>query len=119
LRVVGFVGPSGTGKSHRAVWVARERGIDFIIDDGLLIRGPRLLQESQPKRKKTKIGSIKCALFTDDAHADDVKTAIRQYNPEGILILGTSDGMVESHSEASGASGSNRKGLYTPGGDGV
>jgi len=31
-----------------------ERGIDFIIDDGLLIRGPRLLQESQPKRKKQK-----------------------------------------------------------------
>jgi len=90
LRVVGFVGPSGTGKSHRAVWVARERGIDFIIDDGLLIRGAQIIAGKSAKKEKTKIGSIKCALFTDDAHADDVKTAIRQYNPEGILILGTS-----------------------------
>jgi len=96
LRVVGFVGPSGTGKSHRAVWVARERGIDFIIDDGLLIRGAQIIAGKSAKKEKTKIGSIKCALFTDDDHADDVKTDIRQYNPEGILILGTSDGMVEA-----------------------
>ncbi|HOM03725.1 MAG TPA: Asp23/Gls24 family envelope stress response protein [Acetivibrio sp.] len=96
MRVVGFVGPSGTGKSHRAVWVAREWGIDFIIDDGLLIRGAQIIAGTSAKKEKTKIGSIKCALFTDDEHANDVKTAIRQYNPEGILILGTSDGMVEA-----------------------
>jgi len=96
LRVVGFVGPSGTGKSHRAVWVARERGIDFIIDDGLLIRGAQIIAGTSAKKEKTKISSIKRALFTDDEHANDVKTAIRQYNPEGILILGTSDGMVEA-----------------------
>jgi len=53
LRVVGFVGPSGTGKSHR-LYGLPGRGNRFIIDDGLLIRGPRLLQESQPKRKKQK-----------------------------------------------------------------
>lgn len=96
MRVVAFVGPSGTGKSHRAVWVAREKGIDFIIDDGLLIRGAQIVAGTSAKKEKTKIGSIKCALFTDDGHADDVKTAVRQYNPKGILILGTSDGMVES-----------------------
>ncbi|HHV28404.1 Asp23/Gls24 family envelope stress response protein [Acetivibrio mesophilus] len=96
MRVVGFVGPSGTGKSHRAVWVARERGIDFIIDDGLLIRGAQIIAGTSAKKEKTKISSIKRALFTDDEHANDVKTAIRQYNPEGILILGTSDGMVEA-----------------------
>jgi len=54
LRVVGFVGPSGTGKSHRAVWVARERGIDFIIDDGLLIRGAQIIAGKSAKRKKQK-----------------------------------------------------------------
>ncbi|GAE89429.1 Asp23/Gls24 family envelope stress response protein [Acetivibrio straminisolvens] len=96
MRVVGFVGPSGTGKSHRAVWVARERGIDFIIDDGLLIRGAQIIAGTSAKKEKTKISSIKRALFTDDEHANDVKTAIRQYNPQGILILGTSDGMVEA-----------------------
>jgi len=96
LRVVGFIGPSGTGKSHRSVWVARERGIDYIIDDGLLIKGNQIIAGTSAKKEKTKIGSIKCALFTNDDHANDVKRAVRENNPEAILILGTSDGMVEA-----------------------
>ncbi len=96
MRVVGFIGPSGTGKSHRATWVARERGIEFIIDDGLLIRGNRIVAGKSAKRETTKIGSIKCALFNDQSHADDVKSAINLYKPAAILILGTSDGMVEN-----------------------
>lgn len=96
MRVVGFVGPSGTGKSHRASWVARERGIDFIIDDGLLIRGNRIVAGSSAKKEKTRIGSIKRALFTENSHADDLKRVVKLYEPEAILILGTSDGMVES-----------------------
>ncbi len=96
MRVVGFVGPSGTGKSHRSSWVARERGIEYIIDDGLLIKGNGVVAGSSAKREKTKIGSIKRALFTDDNHAEDIKRAVRLYNPESILILGTSDNMVET-----------------------
>ncbi len=96
MRVVGFVGPSGTGKSHRATWVARERGIDFIIDDGLLIRGSRIVAGHSAKRESTKIGSIKCALFHNDSHAEDVKKAIGLYKPGAILVLGTSEGMVDS-----------------------
>lgn len=96
MKVIGFVGPSGSGKSHRATWVARERGIDFIIDDGLLIRGTRIVAGSSAKKENTKIGSIKRALFTDDRHAEDVRKAVELYRPEAILILGTSDGMVEN-----------------------
>ena len=96
MRVVGIIGPSGTGKSHRSVWVARERGIDYIIDDGLLIKGNQIIAGTSAKKEKTKIGSIKCALFTNDDHANDVKRAVRENNPEAILILGTSDGMVEA-----------------------
>jgi len=96
LRVVGFIGPSGTGKSHRASWVAREQGIDFIIDDGLLIKGNSIISGVSAKRESTRIGSIKRALFTDKQHAQDVKDAIRKYSPDAILILGTSDEMVES-----------------------
>ncbi len=96
MKVVAFIGPSGTGKSHRATWVAREREIDFIIDDGLLIRGNRIVAGTSAKKERTKIGSIKRALFTDDAHAEDVKKAVRLYRPESILILGTSEGMVET-----------------------
>lgn len=96
MRVVGFIGPSGTGKSHRAAWVARERGIEFIIDDGLLIHGNRIVAGSSAKKEKTRIASIKRALFIDAAHAAEVKKTIKLYEPEAIIILGTSDGMVES-----------------------
>ena len=38
IKVYAFVGPSGTGKSYRAQMVASENDINFIIDDGLLIK---------------------------------------------------------------------------------
>lgn len=95
MRVVSFVGPSGTGKSHRASWVARERDIEFIIDDGLLIKVNQVIAGSSAKREKTRIGSIKRALFNDDAHVQEVKNAISLHTPKAILILGTSDQMVE------------------------
>jgi len=96
LRVVGFIGPSGTGKSHRSVWVARERDIECIIDDGILIKGARIIAGTSAKKEKTKIASIKRALFTDDAHANEVKRAFEIYKPESVLVLGTSDGMVDA-----------------------
>jgi uncharacterized alkaline shock family protein YloU len=96
LRIVGFIGTSGTGKSHRSAWVARENHLDFIIDDGLLIRGTEIIAGKSAKKEPTKIGSVKCALFTHDSHAIDVKTAISIHNPSSIMILGTSKGMVDS-----------------------
>lgn len=95
LRVVGFVGPSGTGKSHRASWVAREREIEFIIDDGLLIKVNQVVAGISAKRESTRIASVKRALFLDDKHAGDVKDAIALHQPEAIMIIGTSDEMVQ------------------------
>ena len=43
MKVVAFVGPSGTGKSFRAIGVAHDHGCDGIIDDGLLIEGTNIL----------------------------------------------------------------------------
>lgn len=96
MRTVGFIGPSGTGKSHRSTWVARERGIDYIIDDGLLIKGNQIIAGTSAKREPTRVASIKRALFLDGQHANEVKKAIEAYKPEAIMILGTSDGMVEN-----------------------
>ncbi len=95
MRVVGFIGPSGTGKSHRASWVAREREIEFIIDDGLLIKVNQVVAGISAKRESTRIGSVKRALFLDEMHAKDVKDAIALHKPEAIMIIGTSDEMVE------------------------
>ncbi len=96
MKVTGFVGPSGTGKSHRALWVATERGLDYIIDDGLLIKGNRVLAGMSAKREETRIGSIKRAIFLHMDHAQDMKKAISVYKPRGILVIGTSEGMVDA-----------------------
>ena len=96
LKVIGFIGPSGTGKSHRASWVAREKGAEFLIDDGLLIRGNQIIAGTSAKKETTKIASIKRALFTDPKHTEDVVRALENYNAQSILILGTSEGMVET-----------------------
>lgn len=95
LRVVGFIGPSGTGKSHRALWVARENKIHYLIDDGLLIHENGIVAGRSAKRAPTKIGSVKAALFQDTEQAEAMRAAIARRNPYAILILGTSEGMVD------------------------
>ncbi|MGI6684715.1 MAG: hypothetical protein ACOX47_04365 [Bacillota bacterium] len=94
-----FVGQSGTGKSHHAVFVAEEYHIDMIIDDGLLIQGSRILAGVSAKRSPTRIGAIKTALFSEDSHAEEVRNKILEFRPHRILILGTSLGMVEKIAE--------------------
>ena len=96
MEVIGFVGESGTGKSYRATWLANEKNIECIIDDGLLIKGATILGGTSAKREPTKIGSIKKALFTKDEDANEMIEIIKRENPESILILGTSDRMVET-----------------------
>ena len=46
------------------------------------------------KRQATMIGAIKTALFTTDEHKEAVVAKIKEINPKSILILGTSDEMV-------------------------
>lgn len=109
MKVVGFIGPSGTGKSHRASWVARERGIEFIIDDGLLIKSNQVVAGTSAKKEKTRVGSIKRALFSEEDHVREVSDAISRNMPEAILILGTSDQMVERIAERLGLPGVSEK----------
>ncbi|MDD4493363.1 MAG: Asp23/Gls24 family envelope stress response protein [Eubacteriales bacterium] len=99
MKVIGFIGPSGTGKSHRAAWVAREKGTEYVIDDGLLIKGNRIVAGSSAKKEPTRIASVKRALFVHKELSDEVRKAIKAYKPEKILILGTSEGMVQAISK--------------------
>lgn len=99
MRLVAFIGPSGSGKSHRALWVARENNLDYIIDDGLLIHESTIVAGKSAKKAPSKISSVKVALFVEEDHKKEVKEAIHKYKPQGILILGTSDGMVNKIAE--------------------
>lgn len=99
MRTYAFVGPSGTGKSHNSQNVAFENNIEYIIDDALLIKGNKVVAGRSAKTEPTKIGSVKAALFTDEDRRDAMRKAIKAEKPEAILILGTSDEMVERIAE--------------------
>ncbi|SHF27398.1 Uncharacterized conserved protein YloU, alkaline shock protein (Asp23) family [Caldanaerobius fijiensis DSM 17918] len=94
MKVYALVGPSGSGKSYKSILIAGERGIEAIIDDGLLIMGNRVIAGQSAKKELTKVAAIKRALFVEDAHANAVKDAIQSMHLKSILILGTSEGMV-------------------------
>ena len=95
IKVYAFVGPSGTGKSYRAQMVAGEKNIDFIIDDGLLVKDNQIVAGNSAKKAPTKIETVKHALFLSEEEKNEIYKALKKYKPESILILGTSDGMVE------------------------
>ena len=95
IKVYAFVGPSGTGKSYRAQMVAGEYDIHYIIDDGLFIKDNEVIAGNSAKKAPTKIETVKHALFITEEERNEIKKAIKKNKPESILILGTSDGMVE------------------------
>ena len=95
IKVYAFVGPSGTGKSYRAQMVAGEKNIKYIIDDGLLINESQVVAGESAKKASTKVATVKKALFYNEKERDVIIKALKKLNPESILILGTSDGMVK------------------------
>ena len=95
IKVYAFVGPSGTGKSYRAQMVASEKNVNFIIDDGLLIKDNEVIAGESAKKADTKVATVKHALFYEDDEKEAIIKALKKYKPESILILGTSDGMVQ------------------------
>ena len=99
IKVYAFVGPSGTGKSYRAQMVAGEKDVHFIIDDGLLINDNKVVAGESAKKASTKIETVKKALFLHEDEKKVIQKALRKYRVKGILILGTSDGMVEKIAE--------------------
>ena len=99
IKVYAFVGPSGIGKSYRAQMVAGEKDVHFIIDDGLLINENRVVAGESAKKASTKIETVKKALFLHDDEKKVIQKALKKYKVKKILILGTSDGMVEKIAE--------------------
>jgi adenylate kinase family enzyme len=93
-KVFALVGKSGTGKSFHAKIVAQKYGIHFIIDDGLLIKGNRILAGHSAKKESTIIAAVKTALFDEKSHRDEVAKKLQSEKFKRILILGTSEKMV-------------------------
>ena len=97
--IYALIGKSGSGKSHRAQQVSKDYSIEFIIDDGLLINGTRVVAGISAKKENTRIAAVKRALFLDTGHRVQVLKAIGEFIPSSILILGTSDNMINRITE--------------------
>lgn len=94
MKVYALVGKSGTGKSHHSMQVAAENRIDYIIDDGLLISDNRIIAGKSAKAEANKIASVYRAIFNDPDHAAEVRAALEREQAETLLLIGTSEKMV-------------------------
>ena len=89
-RTFALVGKSGTGKSFKARAVARRFRIDLIIDDGLLIRGQKIVAGRSAKREKGILSAIKTAVFANPDQITEARKVIHQGNFPRILVICTS-----------------------------
>ena len=94
MDVIALVGPSGTGKSHRALMVAHQQHADASIDDGILIKDGKIIAGHSAKTEKSKIMAVRRAIFVLPGHAEEVRKAVQEVRPHRMLILGTSENMV-------------------------
>ncbi len=102
MKTIGFSGKSGTGKSYHSLSVAAQNKIKLIVDDGLLICEGKVLAGKSAKKEKYRYASVKRAIFDDPVHAKEVSDAIKNSGYKSILIIGTSEKMVNLISEKIG-----------------
>jgi uncharacterized alkaline shock family protein YloU len=95
MQLYAFIGKTGTGKSYNAQKVAKENNIKYIIDDAILIKNTKVLVGKSAKTEASKIASVKSAIFLDEVRKQEMINTIKKENPDKLLILGTSNDMVE------------------------
>lgn len=99
MQVYAFVGKTGTGKSYNALKVAKSHDIKYIIDDAILIKETKVIAGRSAKTEASKIASVKAAIFLYEDRKKEMVNAIKKEKIEKILILGTSDEMVQKIAE--------------------
>ena len=95
LKVYALVGSSGTGKSHHSKIIAKKYNIELIIDDGLLIKNNKILAGKSAKKDANFLQAVKTAVFNSDEHRDQVLNAIEKQKLKKIMIIGTSEKMID------------------------
>lgn len=96
MKIVALVGESGTGKSHKAMNLAYSKGIHFVIDDGLLIHDSKRIAGKSAKREATRLAAVKRAIFQFEDHKVEMREALDAYQPDQLMVIGTSDKMVQN-----------------------
>lgn len=93
-KVYGLIGAPGTGKSFRAFLIADRYNIEFIIDDGLLIKGQKIIAGKSAKKEQYHVTAVKRAIFHEHRHAREVRKALWREKFLSVLILATSENML-------------------------
>jgi uncharacterized alkaline shock family protein YloU len=75
--------------------VAVDKGVDTIIDDGLLIHQGRILAGRSAKRELTRMAAVRRAILLDPEHAQEMIAALSELKPPAVLVLGTSRNMID------------------------
>jgi len=96
MQVYAFVGKTGTGKSYNVFKVANKYGIKYVIDDAILIKNNKVICGKSAKTEHTKIASVKSAIFLNLDQRKTMINVLKIEKPDKLLILGTSDDMVET-----------------------
>lgn len=94
MEIISFTGKSGTGKSYSAARICREQGIEAIIDDGLLIYKGGIAAGRSAKECTSKAAAMRTALFNYEDHRQEVMEALHRLHPKKLMVIGTSDRMV-------------------------
>ncbi len=93
-KIYGLVGGPGTGKSFRAFLVAGKNNIQYIIDDGLLLKEQKIIAGKSAKEEKFHVAAVKRAIFQETKHAREVRKKLYEERFVSLLILATSENML-------------------------
>ena len=94
IEVYALYGPSGTGKSYNAFNIMEKYNIDTLIDDGIVIRHGSIVAGKSAKRAPTRMEAVRRAIFFEDEHKSEIEAALKNINPQKMLIIGTSKKMI-------------------------
>ncbi len=94
VKVISFVGKAGTGKSQRAQVLARNLDIDYILDDGLVIRKGQIVSGRSAKTERNQVRAIRRAMMEFPDHRREIQEFFLQAQPCTVMIIATSEGMA-------------------------
>ena len=81
MQIYAFVGKTGTGKSFNAQKVAKSNGINYIIDDAILIKNTKVIAGKSAKTEANFIASVKAAIFLDENRRKNMIEVLNKEQP--------------------------------------
>ena len=95
IEVIAFVGAAGTGKSQRAFQVALQHGVDYVVDDGLIVAKGQIMAGKSAKSENNMVRAIRRALFQYTQHRMEAASFLASHAPCKVMVIATSNSMMK------------------------